>query len=111
VSVALGGAVGAAVAVCEFPLLKMPVPDRDSGLGEPQVDWVTSPGWCTIRLAGSIPAYSGRIARTRSFKIVIERVQRIRSASTVAGIRGNSLSHLRISGSTASTSEPFAGLE
>jgi hypothetical protein len=38
---------------------------------------------------------------------VSERVQPIRSAMTVAGIRGVAISNRRISGSTASTIEPF----
>jgi hypothetical protein len=39
---------------------------------------------------------------------VIDRSQPIRSAITVAGISGNSLSSARIAGSTPSTIEPFA---
>jgi hypothetical protein len=47
--------------------------------------------------------------RTRSFKIVIECSQPIRSAITVAGIRGSARNNSRICGSTASTNEPRAG--
>jgi hypothetical protein len=46
--------------------------------------------------AGSIPAYSGRSTRTQSFKIVIECSQPIRSAITVAGIRGYSFNNLSV---------------
>lgn len=55
---------------------------------------------------GSTPAYSGRICRTRSLRIVMEYSHPIRSAITVAGIFASSRSHFRISGSTASTSDP-----
>ncbi|MBN9376042.1 MAG: hypothetical protein J0I40_11790, partial [Cellulomonas sp.] len=50
---------------------------------------------------------SGRSSRTRSFRIVNDRVHPIRSAITVAGIRGNSASNARIAGSTSSTAEPL----
>ena len=78
------------------------------GSGNHRSHCVLAPGSCTIRSAGSMPAYSGRITFNRSFKIVIECSHPIRSAITVEGIRGNSFSNLRTSTSTSSTSDPRA---
>ena len=55
---------------------------------------------------GRAARYNGRSCRTRSLRIVNDCVQPIRSAITVAGIRGNSASNARICGSTASTTDP-----
>jgi hypothetical protein len=84
-----------------------PCPTGIGVSGNHRSHWVAWPGSWTSRSAGSTPAYSGRIARTRSLRIVIEWVQPIRSAITVAGIRGNACSSARICGSTASTNEPL----
>ncbi len=62
-----------------------------------------------MREAGSGGRYTGRSCATRTFKTVKPRSQPIRSAMTVAGIRGYSRSNSRIRGSTASTADPFAG--
>jgi hypothetical protein len=51
---------------------------------------------------------NGRSSATRSRSTLIERVQPIRSAITVAGIAGNSRNNSRTRGSTASTTDPFA---
>ncbi len=61
-----------------------------------------------MRPEGSGGKNSGRSSRTRSFSTVSDRVQPIRSAITVAGMRGVAISSRRISGSTESTIEPFA---
>ncbi|MBG6240104.1 hypothetical protein IWX78_003099 [Mycetocola sp. CAN_C7] len=84
-----------------------PCPTGIFGSGNHRSHCVAAPGSCTIRSAGSTPAYSGRIWRMRSFKVVIECSQPMRSAMTVAGIRGKSRSSLRTSPSTASTNDPF----
>ena len=77
--------------------------------GNQKSNWATSPGRYVVRDAGSGGRYTGRNAATRSFRIVRPRSQPIRSAITVAGIRGYSRSSSRIRGSTASTADPFAG--
>ena len=64
------------------------------------------PGAYSTRSAGSSGTNNGRSSRTRSFRTVNDRPQPIRSAITVAGIRGNCASSDRISGSISSTSEP-----
>jgi hypothetical protein len=85
-----------------------PCPTGILGSGNHRSHWVAAPGACTSRSAGSTPTYSGRIARTRSLRIVIECAHPIRSAITVAGILGCSRNNTRTCGSTASTNEPFA---
>jgi len=84
--------------------------DRNPRLREPQITLhdLARPIHDPVR-AGSMPAYSGRICRTRSFNVVIECVQPIRSAITVAGIRGKSANSFRTSSSTPSTNEPRTG--
>ena len=56
-----------------------------------------------MRCTGSGGTNNGRSSATRNFSCVIDRSQPIRSAITVAGIRGNAASSSRISGSNAST--------
>ena len=62
-----------------------------------------------MRPAGSGGKYAGRNSRTRSLNTVIPRDQPTRSAITVAGIVGTSLSRARIASSNPSTADP-AGL-
>ena len=83
-----------------------PPPTGTAAGGNHKSHCATSPGAYSTRSAGSGGTNSGRSSRTRSFKTVIDRVQPIRSAITVAGIRGNSASSARICGSTSSTSDP-----
>jgi hypothetical protein len=61
-----------------------------------------------VRDAGSGGRYNGRSSRTRSLKVRIEYEQPIRSAITVAGIRGKAANNSRIRGSASSASEPAA---
>ena len=70
-----------------------PCPTGIRGAGNHRSHCVATPGSCTNRSAGSIPAYNGRNPRTRSFKIVIECSHPIRSAITVAGIRGSAFNN------------------
>lgn len=58
-----------------------------------------SPGSYSVRSTGSVPKYSGRIARNRSFNVVAEYGHPIRCAITVDGIRGQSANRARIAGS------------
>ena len=93
---------GSAVA----PTATCPCPTGTGAAGNHRSHCVAAPGWCTSRSAGSMPVYSGRITRMRSLRIVIEPLHPIRSAITVAGIRGVSPSSARTAGSSASTAEP-----
>src|SRR5215218_6955460 len=74
--------------------------------GNQKSHWATSPATYTVRLAGSGGRYAGRNSATRPLNVRIENGQPIRSAITVAGIRGNAASNSRIRGSYPSTSEP-----
>src|SRR5215218_10884156 len=73
--------------------------------GNQKSHWAISPATYTVRLAGSGGRYAGRNSATRPLSVRIEYGQPIRSAITVAGIRGNALSNSRIRGSKASTSD------
>ena len=61
-----------------------------------------------VREAGSGGTYNGRNSATRALRVRIEYDQPIRSAITVAGIRGYTWSNSRIRDSTASATDPLA---
>ena len=86
-----------------------PNPSGTSIGGNHRSHCANSPGEYVVREAGSGGRNSGRSSRTRSFKIVNECVQPIRSAITVAGILGHAVNSSRTCGSTPSTNEPLAG--
>ncbi len=98
VSTSTGGTV--------LPIPTWPYPNGICAGGNHRSHCPTSPGSYVVREAGSCGAYTGRSSRTRSLSTVNDRSQPIRSAITVAGICGNSLSRSRIRGSTSSTMDP-----
>lgn len=59
-----------------------------------------------MRDTGSGGRYTGRNIRTRSLRVRIEYDHPIRSAITVAGIRGYTASNSRILGSASSATDP-----
>ena len=63
------------------------------------------PGRYVVRHAGSGGTNNGRSNRTRSFNVVIDLSQSVRSAITVAGIVGHSASSPRSCGSTGNVGE------
>ena len=65
-----------------------------------------SPGWYSVRSAGSGGANNGRSSATLARSTDADRVHPIRSAITVAGIVGVLDSNARICGSNASTTDP-----
>ena len=85
----------------------LPEPDRQLDRREPQIALRDLPGRIA-RARRPDPAADTPAAapRTRSLNTVIQRVQPIRSAITVAGIVGTSLQQLPDRGSTASTTDP-----
>jgi len=68
-----------------------------------------SPAAYAVRLAGSGGRYAGRSSATRPDSTRIDRSHPIRSAITVAGIRGYDFSSSRIRGSATSTTDPAGG--
>ena len=86
-----------------------PAPTGTSMSGNQKSHWAISPAAYAVREAGSGGRYTGRSSATRAESTRIERVQPIRSAITVAGIRGYPCNSSRIRGSTSSTIEPFSG--
>jgi hypothetical protein len=66
-----------------------------------------SPGWYSVRDAGSGGVNNGRSWWIRSNSTVLPRVHPIRSMITVEGMSGNSRSNALTCGSTASTIDPF----
>ena len=83
-----------------------PCPKGTSTGGNHRSHWASSPARYCVRPDGSGGRYSGRSSRIRSLRIVIPYAQPIRSAITVAGIRGYACNSSRICGSTPSTFEP-----
>ena len=65
-----------------------------------------SPARYWVRSAGSAGRYNGRNSATLARSTDDEYCQPIRSAITVAGIRGVAANNARICGSTASTNDP-----
>ena len=65
-----------------------PNPTANSIGGNHKSHWAISPAAYAVREAGSGGRYTGRSSATRAESTRIERVQPIRSAITVAGIRG-----------------------
>jgi hypothetical protein len=78
--------------------------ERDLDRREPQVPLRELARPIVGALQGSGGTNNGRNSATRTFSCVPPRSQPIRSAITVAGIRGHAASSSRICGSTASTS-------
>jgi len=89
-----------------FAARACPNPTGSSIGGNQKSCWAISPARYTVRLAGSGGRYSGRNSATRPDSTRIEFCQPIRSAITVAGIRGYACSSSRIRGSAASTIDP-----
>jgi len=65
-----------------------PNPTGSSIGGNQKSHWAISPATYSVREAGSGGRYTGRNSATRPESTRIERVQPIRSAITVAGMRG-----------------------
>jgi len=74
---------GSAVALRAWPH-----PTGTTTSGNQKSHWAISPAAYVVRDAGSGGRYTGRNSRTRSLRVRIEYDQPIRSAITVAGIRG-----------------------